>query len=233
MLGRLGLVAATLTMAATVVLAAACGGDDDDGKDASTTGDVTAAATAGGGKSTTAPTAKQGDQPAGGLGGKELVKQRKEATFAATYAVKSSGSDATWTIAQKPPKSYIAIKQADGSAFIIIDDGVNAYSCIPQGKEGACFKSASGGADTPGTNNDALYDSFEDDAKYKEIGGKKIAGRDARCFQASGGAADGVYCLDKKDGFMLSIDTATLKIVATEVSTKIDDKLFEPPFKVQ
>lgn len=232
-----------VALAATVT-AAACGGDDDD------TGDDT---NGNGGGDATQTTTGQG--PSGGNGGSatpgtsddddfsDLLADASDKTYAVSYEIEIKGDDGktqqgSVTFAQEPPKSRMEISLGENAEFeelILIEDGTSSFTCFKSGDSGQCLKSgATGGLG----DNFTLFDvkrvlaRVKEDKDIKEVSGQKIAGRDSRCFEGKfpDTEEEGLFCIDKSDGILTLIDSASTKFKATEVSTKVDDKLFEPPY---
>ena len=229
---------------AATLTAAACGGDDDD-----TNGN-------GGGDATQAP---GNGTPSGSNGGSatptnndggedddfsDLLADASDKTYLVTYEIEIVNDGKTQqgsvTFAQEPPKSRMEISLGDNADFeelILIEDGTNSYTCFKSGDSGQCLKSgATGGLG----DNFTLFDvkrvlaRVKEDKDIKEVSGQKIAGRDSRCFEGKfpDTAEEGLFCIDKSDGILTLIDSPSTKFKATEVSTKVDDKLFEPPYAV-
>lgn len=209
----------------------ACGGDDDDdsGDDTSSSSNDDETTTSGGGEVT-------------GSGANDLKKYAKDLTgktFLVTYEYEQgTGSEATkgtMTLGQKDGKSYM--KLVDGSdLFIIIDDKTNSFLCTKSGSDETCLKSKSEGDTGMFSLQDVLGD-LDADIKVTKLKDQKIAGKDGACFKVEEeGTADGTMCFDKKDGFLLLVDTEEaedgVSLKATEVKTSVDDKTFEPPYKV-
>lgn len=231
---------------AAALTAAACGGDDDD------TGDDTDGN--GGGHATQTP---GNGTPSGGAGGSatpgssgdddfsDLLADASDKTYAVTYEIEITDEDGktqdgSVTFAQEPPKSRMEISLGDNADFeelILIEDGTSSFTCFKSGDSGQCLKSgATGGLG----DNFTLFDvkrvvaRVKEDKDIKEVSGQKIAGRDSRCFEGKfpDTEEEGLFCIDKTDGILTLIDSKSTKFKATEVSTKVDGKLFEPPYPV-
>ncbi|MBE0611196.1 MAG: hypothetical protein IH609_17575 [Dehalococcoidia bacterium] len=229
-----------VALAATLT-AAACGGDDDDtgddtnGNGADATRTTTGQTPSGGGGSATPGTSGDDDFS-------DLLADASDKTYAVSYEIEivSDGKtqQGTVTFAQEPPKSRMEISlgdDADLEELILIEDGTSSFTCFKSGDSGQCMKSgATGGLG----DNFTLFDvkrvlaRVKEDKDIKEVSGQKIAGRDSRCFEGKfpDTEEEGLFCIDKTDGILTLMDSASTKFKATEVSTKVDDKLFEPPY---
>lgn len=232
---------------AAMLTAAACGGDDDDkGDDANGNGGADATQTT------------TGQTPSGGDGGSDatatrgadggdddfsdLLADASDKTYLVTYEIEivndGKTQEGSVTFAQEPPKSRMEISLGDNAEFeelILIEDGTSSFTCFKSGDSGQCLKSgATGGLG----DNFTLFDvkrvlaRVKEDKDIKEVSGQKIAGRDSRCFEGKfpDTEEEGLFCIDKGDGILTLIDSASTKFKATEISTKVDDKLFEPPY---
>jgi hypothetical protein len=235
---RLGMVA---LLAALPIALVACGGDDDSGaKDngsaTSSTGassSATLAATKSGSTGSTATKSSGGGSSGDAANLKDLIEKSKSQTYQITYTATDSDGESSWIVAQKSGKTYTSINQKGGEnagLTVLIDDGKSSYICQKDADnpDGGCFKTASSADDENSPNAD---DGF-DDTNVKEIAGKKIAGRDARCFQSQDADNPGTSCVDKSTGAFLAGDSPDLKVTATNYSTSVDDKVFTPPYKV-
>lgn len=239
---------------AAMLTAAACGGDDDD------TGDDTDNPGGGDATQTTTGQTTTGQTPSGGNGGgggtatpgtsgdddfSDLLADASDKTYAVSYEIEIKGDDGktqagSVTFAQEPPKSRMEISlgdEADFEELILIEDGTSSFTCFKSGDSGQCLKSgATGGLG----DNFTLFDvkrvvaRVKEDKDIKEVSGQKIAGRDSRCFEGKfpDTEEEGLFCIDKSDGILTLIDSASTKFKATEISTKLEDKLFEPPYPV-
>ena len=231
---------------AAMLTAAACGGDDDTGDATDNTG----------GGAATQPTT--GQTPSGGSGSSDtatpggnggdddfsdLLADASDKTYAVSYEIEITGDDGkvqegTVIFAQDPPKSRMEISLGDNAEFeelILIEDGTGSFTCFKSGDSGQCLKSgATGGLG----DNFTLFDvkrvvaRVKEDKDIKEVSGQQIAGRDSRCFEGKfpDTEEEGLFCIDKGDGILTLVDSASTKFKATEISTKVDDKLFEPPY---
>jgi hypothetical protein len=231
---------------AAALTAAACGGDDDD------TGDDTNGDGGGDATQTTTPTSRNGGSggtatPEANGGGdddfSDLLADASDKTYSVSYEIEITGDDGelqegTVSFVQAPPKSRMEIALGDDAEFeelILIEDGTSSFTCFKSGDSGQCLKSgATGGLG----DNFTLFDvkrvlaRVKEDKDIKEVSGQKIAGRDSRCFEGKfpDTEEEGLFCIDKGDGILTLIDSASTKFKATEISTKVDDKLFEPPY---
>lgn len=232
-----------VALAATLT-AAACGGDDDTGDDTDNSGGDATQTTTGqtpsgngtGGSATPGSSGEEDDFS-------DLLADASDKTYAVSYEIEITDEDGktqdgTVTFAQEPPKSRMEISLGDNADFeelILIEDGTSSFTCFKSGDSGQCLKSgATGGLG----DNFTLFDvkrvvaRVKEDKDIKEVSGQKIAGRDSRCFEGKfpDTEEEGLFCIDKSDGILTLIDSASTKFKATEVSTKVDDKLFEPPY---
>lgn len=249
--GRRWIFAALLiTGAALAMLAAACGGG---GKKESTGGTATQTTAAADEKTPAAATTS-------GAGGTDedavaaiskLAKEYQTFTGKIRYEIKNfSGADASGltavTFYQKGDKSRVDIESPDGNVIVINMPDAN-YMCT----ENQCLKSA--GSSSTGDSlapfaeliNPAQVEStFGSLPKGVDIkkSSAKIAGISATCFSAEGdldpetpGDESGEICFSE-DGQMLRLkftaggESGTFE--ATEASTSVADKDFEPPFEV-
>lgn len=225
---------------AGVLTAAACGGDDDDDSNGDS-GNGSGTPTQSTGEGTPSGSATQ---PSGG--NDELFADSSDKTYLVTYDTEFDNDGTmekgTITFAQKPPKSVTRMSfesEGEMSDIVFIDDGTNSFSCFGSGDEGQCLKSTSSGV----VDSFALFDMkqltdrVKEDKDIKEVSGQKIAGRDSRCFEGTlpsdeGEEESGLFCVDKNDGIITFIETETTKLRATEISGKVDDKEFEPPYAI-
>ena len=231
------------------LLFGACGGDDDAKSDqksataeAKSEKSADGATTTGGDQKTAEPTKKA---DSGGTGGKvvdtilNLMEKGEKANAQISYEVKGGGSDndfTSWIQAKKNGKTYFSFKSKDGSSSSIIDDGKNTYLCTkPADGEGVCLKSAKSAdsLDLSFNRDEVLADFKASASSAKEVGSRKIAGRDARCFEITTDGVKESLCLDKNDGLALFMTGEEIELTATEAKTNVDDKVFEPPYKVQ
>jgi hypothetical protein len=236
-----------VALAATLT-AAACGGDDDTGDDTNNTGGDATRTTS-------------GQTPSGGNGGtggaatpgssgedddfSDLLADASNKTYSVSYDIEiiddeGKTQEGAVTVAQKPPKSVMKIALGDNADFeelILIEDGTNSYTCFKSGESGQCLKSAGGSGLG---DNFTLFDikrvaqRVKDDKDLKEVSGQKVAGRDSRCFEGKfpDSEEEGLFCIDKNDGILTLVESKSTKFKATEVTTRIDEKSFEPPYPV-
>lgn len=174
----------------------------------------------------------------------DLLADASDKTYSVSYEIEITSDGKTQqgsvTFAQEPPKSRMQIALGDSEDFeelILIEDGTNSYTCVKSGDSGQCFKSgATGGLGANFTLFDVtrLVQRVKEDKDIKEVSGQKIAGRDSRCFEGKfpDTAEEGLFCVDKSDGILTLIDSESTKFKATEISTKVDEKLFEPPYPI-
>jgi len=239
---------AAFALLAFVALAAACG-DDDSTKTTPAAGGATSGAGSASspGAEGTKQSGAQSPTAAAANSGKlsDLLKDSSKLTFYVVYSFESAGTNAikgTYTLAQKPPKSLSSFDMAGQGTFATINDGQQTYSCTKLGAQptGVCQKSAASGAGAGlgFFNLAAMAQTASSVPDSKEIAGRKVAGRDARCFQYSppGGSAS-IACIDKDSGLMVYIETndssGKMTITATDIKGSVDDKVFELPYKVQ
>lgn len=209
----------------------ACGGDDDDDS-----GDDTSSSSSG--DATTA----SGSGEVTGSGANDLKKYAKDLsgkTFMVTYDyVQGSGAEETkgaMTIGQKDGKSYMKLVEGNDET-ILIDDKTSSFLCSKSGGDEGCLKSKSTGGAGPFSLEDVLGD-LDQDIKVTKQKDQRIAGKDGACFKVEEeGSANGTMCFDKKDGLLLLIDSEEdedgVSLKATKVDTSVDNKVFEPPYKV-
>ncbi len=237
----------TIGLGALVLSAAlfgACGGDDDDGasgdktattssKDEKTAESKDSGTTASGDKKTAEATKSSGggDSASARKAIEDLTRDLDKKTFNVTYDVKSESSPGKFGIIQKNGKSAISF-DLDGDSVIVIDDGKNTFFCTKAPNEdGVCLKSDSGDDDLF-LNPDDIVDEVKKASSVKELASRKIAGKDARCFEEVTDGATSIVCLDKSDGVMLYAKGDDSEFTATQLKTSVDDKVFVPPYKV-
>lgn len=241
----------SLSLVGALLLGACGGGDDDDdsGKtpaDAATTTTASDATKTSDQPTTTTGKTAEATKPATGGSAKDdlgkLAANALKSTYQATYdlelAFQGADQKGTAVFANKAP-NFAAIMsfklQGVGAIKVsVINDGKNGYVCTDFGAGGSCSKED---ADSTFSGVD-LTQQLEDAAEsqdVKEIDGRTILGRKARCFEASVPDAPGktTYCIDAKDAVVLALDAGdSLKMTATEVKTSVDEKLFELPYPV-
>lgn len=238
-----------LTGTALAILATACGGG---GKKEPTGGAATQTSAAGQEKTPAAATTS-------GAGGEEdaaaaiskLAKEYQTFTGKIRYEIKGfSSADASSLTAmsfyQEGDKSRTDIESPDGNV-IFINTPAASYMCT----ENQCLKSAgSGGAGDALAPFAELINPAQIESTFGSLpkgvdikkSSAKIAGMSATCFSAQGdldpetpGDESGEVCFSE-DGLMLRLkftssgESGTFE--ATEASTRVADKDFEPPFEV-
>jgi len=246
-------------MAALSLTFAACGGDDDSGDktDSPTSAATTAAtsdpgktgaqATTGSGGTGSATTAPGSNTPSGGtLTGsgadalKAILNDFSKKSYQGSYdlTVKDSAGveqKGALTIAFKAPKSYYQFALGGGQSgdIIVIDDGTNSLMCTKIASAGQCQKTKSGQSSlfsNPFSLSE-LEKNLSGNTKVTQVADQKVAGEDSKCFQMEDTKA--ITCFSKKDGLLTKSDITTngskVTLVATKVSTSVDDKLFEAP----
>ncbi|MEO8541498.1 MAG: hypothetical protein ABI577_17275 [bacterium] len=233
------------------LLLGACGGDDDDDTSTTPSGDATQAAPAGSDatKASSEPTkagtsATKAPDDAASIFDK-LTSDTTKKTYQATYDIEITAGGTvqkgTSVIASKPPKLATKITLTGtgfSGGFSVITDGTNTITCTDFGAGGQCTKSAGVDATVSGGGIDLQKTIKEAKANkdVKELDKRTIAGRSSRCFQATDTASGTVstFCVDEKDSVMTYIEIGgTTKLTATQISTSVDDKLFDPPFPVK
>jgi hypothetical protein len=227
------------------------GDDDEDDGDASPTEDSD-----GSGDDEPSATPEDGDDDGSGDGDddgdgdggdevdaddfRELTEGQDELTYSVTYEVLGSGTEGEdmgfWTIAQDPPKRAVILSfEGSEDRFWLIEDGENSYTCYEADGEGVCLESgpATGDILPPGADIDETVDEAEESTSIREIDGRTIAGRDARCFEYDDANGDsGTMCLDEENGVLLLLEGEGFSMTAQEVSTDVDPGVFEPPFDI-
>ena len=242
-----------VALAATLAIGACGGDDDDDGDDdggdaadtpTTSTTDSTKPAGDGDGKATATPGGKASPTASGG-DLSDVFADASKLTYLVKYEMEyeadGTTQKGTMAYAQKPPKVLTRISMGESlgvGEMIFIEDGTNSFMCTKSGAIGQCMKS--GGTNGLGEtfavmDMKKLTERVKNDKSIKEVSGQKIAGRDSRCFEGKLEATDNkdaVFCVDKKDGIVTLVESEGLKMRATEIATKVDDKEFEPPFPV-
>ncbi|MGE0599330.1 MAG: hypothetical protein AB7J35_07195 [Dehalococcoidia bacterium] len=236
-----------------VLLLGACGGDDDDNSgDDSGGAAATSTSPSDATKTSEQPTFSTSDNktPSGGSSGSEsanssfekLAEAALSKTYQATYdmelTLNGEVQKGTATYANKSPNFAAILSLSGGTAgslkLTLINDGKDSYVCTDFGIGGNCSKSSGGIADS-GVDIKKQLEGATTGKEIKEVEKRTIAGRTARCFEATDTTTKAVttYCMDAKDNIMLALETGgTMKLTATEVSTNVDDKLFELPYPV-
>ena len=251
---------AAIALATALLLAAACGDDNStkspaDSANTPGTGSTSAATSADGAKGTSTASS-----PAAAGGIADLQKASKDlklADYRVTYETmitdaKGAAPSGTMTMAHKGTKSLIVIDGAFGEdaksgKITIINDGTSTFMCTEQGEK-TCLKSKStGAASNPllgfatAFSAENLVSTFsKDGTSVKSVAGQTIAGRSAKCYEATGPTGKGTICLDSKNGMLLLIDGSdtkdgkTTKTVfkAKEATDSPSDADFNPPYPV-
>jgi hypothetical protein len=219
---------ALLSLAAVAGLAsAACGGGDDKSN------------------GNTSNPAEDGLAGPGAKALRDLAKDLTGKSYHAVYKIENDDGagktdKGTLTIAAKPPKSAFAVSTVDSDGaktdFNSFQDDKFSYLCTKDDDgKGECIKSKV----TDPTEDAGIFDigslltSLEGDEKttVTEIKGRKIAGADSKCFAIKDSTSEGTACFAKATGIMTFVDSndngSLLKIEATKIDDKPDDKLFE------
>lgn len=253
---------AAIALATALLLAAACGDDNSTKSPADNavtpgTGSTSAATSADGAKGTsTAPS------PAAAGGIADLQKASKDlklADYRVTYETmitdaKGAAPSGTMTMAHKGTKSLIVIdgavfdEDAKAGTITIIDDGTSIFMCSTEQGQKTCLKSKSTGAAlnpllglaTTFSAENLVSRFSKDGTSVKSVAGQTIAGRSAKCYEATGPTGKGTICLDSKNGMLLLIDGSdtkdgkTTKTVfkAKEATDSPSDADFNPPYPV-
>ena len=239
-----------LSLALSVaLLAAACGGGgEEEGKTPAAKESPTAEGSPTGQRT---PAAGQ-TATSGGDTGKELKELSADwgnITAKVTYDFTSTAGGQTtetrMTFYSRPPDSRLEYK--DGSQeTIFLSTGGKSYICTAQGGQGTCLASPTGDSvplpffgdfADPDAIDEAVGDVLGVDIyRFQE----EIAGEDAECFSASGSftVAQGkaTWCF-ADDGLLLRSafgggTSGEFSMEATEVSRKVSDSDFEPPYPV-
>ena len=213
--------------------------------DSGKTGAQATSPSAGGtGGATTAPGA---NTPTGGtLTGsgadalKSILNDFSKRTFQGSYDLTvedSAGVEqkGAMTIAFKAPKSYYSFSLGGGQAgdITVIDDGTNSLFCTKIASAGQCQKTKSG-PNSLFANPFSLSElekNLNGSTKVTQVADQKVAGEDSKCFQMED--TQGIVCFSKKDSLLTKTDLTTgstkVTLVATKLSTNVDEKLFEAP----
>lgn len=241
------LLAVITALPALLLLAAGCG-DDDNGSGNATR---TPAASSGSTREAT-KTEAAGDNSGSDAGNelKTLSKDWSKATAKVTYQFQSTSQGLTtstiMTFYSKPPDSRIDYEEAATGKAIFINSGGKSYICSENDGQGTCFES-------PGGSNSSSLPFFGDLADPDSIdsavgdilGGQinssdeNIAGKDARCFTASGTfvaeSGESKWCFTD-DGLLLSASFSgggdSFTMTATNVDNSVSDSDLKPPYDV-
>lgn len=226
-------------LAATALALAACGGDDDASRATATSEPgATATRSAEGGNT---PGSAASPTQGGGSGGaasddlpKELqrvAEQAAKAKYTAVYAMDFEGEKTELTIAQDPPRSYMAATVA-GSNLILINDGTATITCFKTGASGFCSKTGTGQEDL--FDPASIYEDIDVRTEYKKLDTRRIAGIEAQCWEATvTDLGKSVTCFGKNEPVLVLIEGPGIKMELKEYSRSVDTKLFEPPYPVQ
>lgn len=248
-----------LTLAGALIFGA-CGGDDDDSGDNGSKDEATQPAGSDATKTSSEPTKAGGDatKPAGNATKPaasataedadtifdKLAADGEAKTYQATYDLEITGGGAiqkgTSVVASKAPRLASKFTFSAGDmkgSFYIITDGKDTITCNDFGFGGQCHKSSGvdDGLDGAGIDIKKVIKEARTNSDVKDVGKRTIAGRSSRCFEAKDKSTGTVstFCLDEKDSIMTYMEiSGTVKMTATEISSKVDEKLFEPPFPV-
>lgn len=176
---------------------------------------------------------------------RDLTQDRDQEKIAVSYdlTIVDDGETqtGTWRIVQDPPRSVVnfTFDGSNGGQFWIIDDGESSIICFDTVDEpGQCLKtgdsSLSDSLVPSVVDLDETFDAVDDAPDIREVAGRTIAGRDARCFEFDDteSSEDGTICLDSADGTLLFLKGDSVEMLATEVSSTIPADAFEPPFGV-
>lgn len=212
------------------------------------TADATSTASGTAGSPGASPSAANGSpaaSPSPGDAGtlKDAVKDVSSLTFHVVYDVTSKASDGKesslrYTSSNKPPKSAVRIEDvAAAETYVSVRDGEFSFFCIESEK--ACFKSKLTKDDLaegvlPTFDPETIVDDAESEgATAKEVAGRTIAGRDARCWDITDPTGSGTLCLDKATGVTLLVEGnfsgEDSKFEAKEFSGSVSDDVFVIP----
>jgi hypothetical protein len=171
-----------------------------------------------------------------------IAAESIQKTYQAKYDVEISSSGinqkGTAVFANKSPKFASTIKLNTAGvefAITIINDGKDTYFCNDIGAGGSCSKDSSLGQ-AAGVDVKKAVEEARKGNDVKELEKRTIAGRAARCFETKDPNTGSVssFCLDEKDSITLFFNIGGVtKMTATEVTSNVDDKLFELPFPVK
>jgi hypothetical protein len=235
-------------VAAPVLLFAACGGDDD-GNGAvtggTTGGQSTVATATPGGASAPAPgsTAAGGTGQVTGSGAAALQRLARDIsgkTYQVTYTIEFTtdgvAESGTMIIANKPPKSAYVF-DVDGMEMQIINDGEFTYLCSDEGGSGQCLKTRTGvGISALAANPfdlQAILSEFEEDVEVTATRDERVGGIDSECFTVKNSEGESIACFSKADGLLTKVEGGdgadAMKVMATGMSSNVDDRLLEPP----
>jgi hypothetical protein len=227
-----------LPLAATLLLAA-CGGDDDPPAGPNGSNDSPAATATKPTEGTTgSPAANTTPTRAADSGGDDLpadlqrlASHMEKAKYTATYRMVAQGVESEFTIAQDPPKFYMA-GNLGGSELVIIDDGKDTITCFKAGATGMCSKAGTGGQGLFDLRD--LASDVDVKSEYKKVDSRRVAGFDSQCWEVGvKDAGRSTICFAKNEGVMTSMETTGMTMELTDYRKDFDAKLLEPPFPVQ
>jgi hypothetical protein len=238
---------ATITAVAAVALAglAACGGDDDSSEP--TPSAASPAATTPAGATGTAPNrTTTATATAGGADAlRTTTKLEDGATYSVTYDVTFVEDGKTYTgtyvVNQKPPKRSATLTFEEGTVAIIFD-GKQSLLCTAEGRDGICLRTNES-PDNPdllpaGSPDQVVKDVTDnvDDARAREVGPRRIAGVEARCWEITRSDGKGTMCFSAANGVLLlnegTFEGVSSRFAATRISGEVPDSAFEPPYEV-
>lgn len=249
-----------LTLAGALIFGA-CGGDDDDSGDTgskdqptqSSNGSDATKTSSEPTKTSSEPTKSSGDatKPAATATAEDAgsvferlagdgIKKTYQATYDMEITLNGQTQKGVAVMASKPPK--LATKVTFSGAefkgtFATITDGKDTFTCTDFGIGGSCSKEA--GVDnalTKGFDVQKAVKEARTNSEVKEVQKRTIAGKSSRCFETKSKTDGSVttFCLDEKDSIMTSMEIGGVtKLTATNITSTVDEKLFEPPFPVQ
>lgn len=235
------LAAGTATLA-LLFFGAACGGDDDNGDKATPAGAASASTSAPGGAQATQKPQQSPTTSSQAAKLSDLLKESATKSYYLSYSFEITGSNpikGAMIVAQKPPKSLNSFQIENQGTFSTINDGQATYTCTKLGAQpsGLCQKGGGANIGASFFNLTTFAQVASQVSDAKEIDSRKIAGRDARCFEYTTSGSPSTICVDKSDGLMLYVQAdqggGKMTIAATEVKTSFDDGVFELPYKLQ
>lgn len=171
-------------------------------------------------------------------------------TYRVVYEIEGGDPDSgeirgTLTMAADPPKQLFSLSglfAGEESTLTIIDDGESSYLCFDAEGNQSCLRSGSGGSETVPLPTFLEVDELigtlarDGDTTAREVQGREIAGRDARCFEIASSEGDGLVCIAKDDAVLLLIEGtfegAVFNMRAVEIADAPTAADFEPPYPV-
>ncbi|MGD9932467.1 MAG: hypothetical protein AB7T37_02015, partial [Dehalococcoidia bacterium] len=125
---------------------------------------------------------------------RDLTQDRSEEKIAVSYNLTlvddGETRTGTWRIVQDPPRSlvFFTFDGSNGGKFWVIDDGESSIICFDTDDEpGQCLKtgdsSLSDSLIPSVVDVDETFDAVDDAPDVREVAGRTIAGRAARCFE--------------------------------------------------